>query len=156
MNSILFLAFFSVTLGSNPLPYECLDAHLRLGWTFPDAIANCQFKVTFHFISTTNPPPSPNSTSTVKPIPPRFLDLSPDFTESSTFQPLPYILGVSLTLSLSIALSKFLLLSYSPFSFVHKFSSNIYLPFSVLRPHLPQIPTTTRFPEPRFAYPNKP
>ena len=116
MNLIIYSIFFGLAIGpcfsrSN----TCLDNHLKQGWSFSDAIINCQFKVTslIQFAPTTNLPSIQSQVSTLKALPPRFLVPSLISTNSpmaniKTY--LPYLLGISVTLSLSI-LSKF------PFSF---------------------------------------
>ena len=100
----------------------CLDFHLHQGSSFSEAIIKCQLKVTslIQIISTTNLPPIKSQSSTHKALPPHFLVPSIASTKSpmanvKTY--LPYLLGISVTLSLSVLLSKF------PFPFYHYSSS---------------------------------
>ena len=147
MNFIIYFITFGLAIGlclsrSN----TCLDYHLRQGHSFSDAVINCQLKATslIQFAPTTNLPSTQSQFLTPKALPPRFLvpsliSTNPPMANIKTY--LPYVLGISVTLSLSILLSKFpfpfIITPFFCYGFSLVFLIN-FLNFSVLRSCLPQ------------------
>ena len=72
MYLIIYTILFGLAIGSGvPRSNSCLDNHLKHGWSFPDTIINCQFKVTslMQFVPSTNLPSSQRQASTLKALP---------------------------------------------------------------------------------------